>query len=340
MTCALTLRIATPADAEALLGVYAPYVPTAVTFEEETPSVEEFRERVVRALEHHPYLVACQGERVVGYAYAHPLFERDSYRWNAELSIYLAAGAGRKGLGSVLYQALLDLLKLEGICKAYGRLVLPNVASRRLHEKLGFKQVWVHKKGGWKAGKWRDVAWYCKQLNPQGAEMPADPVPFPQLEPAAVEAVLERANAQLRKMAEKPVVSRTTRKSMQGNIGANTKPELLVRKMLRDMGYPGYRLQWKAAPGRPDIAYPGRKLAIFVNGCFWHRCPVCNLPLPSSNVDYWEPKFKRNVERDQEHVAALEAAGWTVVTIWEHDLTPEKQASTSQYLYEVISLTD
>ena len=93
---------------------------------------------------------------------------------------------------------------------------------------------------------------------------------------------------------------------MQGNKRANTKPELLVRQRLREAGLTGYRLQWKKAPGRPDIAFPGRKIAIFVNGCFWHRCPHCNPSMPKRNTDFWIAKFKRNVERDQAAIAELE----------------------------------
>jgi len=107
---------------------------------------------------------------------------------------------------------------------------------------------------------------------------------------------------------------------MRGNVGKNTKPELLLRKLLRDAGFPGYRLHWKKAPGRPDIAYPGRKVAIFVHGCFWHRCPKCNPPLPKSNQDYWGPKFEQNRERDQRKIRDLEAAGWRVLVVWECEL--------------------
>jgi DNA mismatch endonuclease (patch repair protein) len=122
---------------------------------------------------------------------------------------------------------------------------------------------------------------------------------------------------------------------MQGNKGKDTKPELMVRKMLRDAGFPGYRLQWKKAPGRPDIAYPGRKVAIFVNGCFWHRCPRCDLPLPKANRDYWEAKFKRNVERDRSKVKELEALGWKVFVIWECEL---KKADHKEFEYVFIDL--
>lgn len=114
--------------------------------------------------------------------------------------------------------------------------------------------------------------------------------------------------------------SEVTTKVMKANKGRDTGPEQAVRRILREMGYPGYRLNWKKVPGRPDIAYPGRKIAIFVNGCFWHRCPRCNLPLPKSHTEFWQEKFDRNVARDEEKMRALEALGWTVVTIWECEL--------------------
>ena len=108
-------------------------------------------------------------------------------------------------------------------------------------------------------------------------------------------------------------------KSMQGNKRKDTKPELVVRERLRAAGLGGYRLQWKA-PGRPDIAWPGKKVCIFVNGCFWHRCPHCNPSTPKKNVAYWTAKFERNMERDRGNVEALQADGWRVHTIWECEL--------------------
>ena len=114
-----------------------------------------------------------------------------------------------------------------------------------------------------------------------------------------------------------PPISPAVTKSMRSNKGKGTGPELIVRKMLREIGHPGYRLNWKNAPGYPDIAYPGRKLAIFVNGCFWHRCPICNLPLPKSHQEFWSAKFSRNVEHDKTVKSELESAGWKVLTIWE-----------------------
>ena len=113
---------------------------------------------------------------------------------------------------------------------------------------------------------------------------------------------------------------------MVANRATNTGPERAVRRMLREAGHPGYRLHWRIDDEegryicRPDITYPGRKLAIFVHGCFWHRCPRCALGLPKSNVDYWSEKFERNVQRDLTKEAALLDLGWEVRTIWECDI--------------------
>lgn len=114
-----------------------------------------------------------------------------------------------------------------------------------------------------------------------------------------------------------PASSPATRKTMQANRAKNTKPELELRRLLRQAGYPGYRLHWKKAPGHPDIAYPGRKVAIFVNGCFWHRCPYCNPPMPKSNSEFWQAKFHANQERDARKHSELESSGWTTLNVWE-----------------------
>ena len=116
-----------------------------------------------------------------------------------------------------------------------------------------------------------------------------------------------------------PASSYAVHKSMQGNKRANTKPELLVRERLRKAGLAGYRLQWKV-PGHPDIAWPGKRVAVEVRGCFWHRCPHCKPSTPKKNTEYWEAKFARNTERDAENVRKLEELGWRVHVIWECQL--------------------
>ncbi len=127
-----------------------------------------------------------------------------------------------------------------------------------------------------------------------------------------------------------------THRSMQGNKGKDTKPELLVRKRLREAGLTGYRLQWKV-PGRPDIAWPGHKVAVFINGCFWHRCPNCNPSTPKKNVEYWDAKFAHNVERDQRNLEALRADDWTVHVIWECQLKKKTRDATFAALLPELS---
>lgn len=137
------------------------------------------------------------------------------------------------------------------------------------------------------------------------------------------------------------VVSEATHKSMQGNKRANTKPELVMRRELRAAGYPGYRLQWKKVPGHPDIAYPGRKIAIFINGCFWHHHEGCKYATtPKSNVEYWTAKFERNIERDEQVEQELEDMGWRVIVVWECELKKDKLASTVEYVVEQLREAD
>ena len=117
-----------------------------------------------------------------------------------------------------------------------------------------------------------------------------------------------------------PPTNDLTTRVMRSNKAKSTGPELKLREELRKVGLPGYRLNWSKAPGRPDISYPGKKVAIFVNGCFWHRCPKCNLPLPKSHTEFWKMKFDRNVERDRRKACELETLGWTVIIVWECEI--------------------
>lgn len=101
----------------------------------------------------------------------------------------------------------------------------------------------------------------------------------------------------------------------------DTKPELVVRSMLHRAGF-RFRLNVKKLPGKPDIVLPKYKIIIFVHGCFWHQHPGCKRQLiPSSRKEYWEPKLKKNTERDKLHLLSLKELGWRVGVIWECDTT-------------------
>ena len=100
----------------------------------------------------------------------------------------------------------------------------------------------------------------------------------------------------------------------------NTKPELLVRRLVRGLGY-RYRLHRRALPGTPDLVFSGRDKVIFVHGCFWHRHRGCALArMPKSRLEFWVPKLEGNAQRDARDVRALRRLGWGVMTIWECQL--------------------
>jgi DNA mismatch endonuclease (patch repair protein) len=106
----------------------------------------------------------------------------------------------------------------------------------------------------------------------------------------------------------------------------DTKPEMRVRRLVSAMGY-RYRLQYKKVPGRPDLAFPGRRKVIFVHGCFWHRHPdpSCQLArLPKSRLDFWIPKLEGNRARDLRKQQELQSLGWSALTIWECQLRDEE----------------
>ena len=105
--------------------------------------------------------------------------------------------------------------------------------------------------------------------------------------------------------------------------GSDTKPEWAVRRLLHKLGY-RFRLQWKAAPGRPDIAFPGRRKIIFVHGCFWHQHDGCrHARIPATRSEFWAAKFARNKVRDARDLARAEAEGWQALVIWECEIADD-----------------
>lgn len=103
--------------------------------------------------------------------------------------------------------------------------------------------------------------------------------------------------------------------------GRDTGPEMIVRRMVHGMGY-RFRLYGRALPGRPDLVFRSRSKVIFVHGCFWHRHKDCALArVPKSRLDFWQPKLEGNRVRDEHNVRTLKADGWSVLTVWECELS-------------------
>lgn len=109
-------------------------------------------------------------------------------------------------------------------------------------------------------------------------------------------------------------------KTMSSIKAKNTKPEIIIRKELVRSNLIGYRIHNKKIPGRPDISYSNKRLAIFINGCFWHRCPRCKPPFPKTHKFFWFKKFYKNIKRDKMKRKQLNNLGWSVITLWECEI--------------------
>lgn len=118
----------------------------------------------------------------------------------------------------------------------------------------------------------------------------------------------------------------------------NSKPEVLVRKYLFARGF-RYRKNVRTLPGTPDIVLPKYKACIFVNGCFWHKHDCPYFRMPSTNVDYWQPKLIRNMERDCENEALLRELGWHVIVVWECELKKKvREKRLEELVLEIVLL--
>ena len=172
------IRDATAADAAVCAAIYAPFVrDTAVSFEAEPPDAAEMARRIRASGQSHAWLVADANGKVAGYAYATAYRARAAYRWTCEVSVYVDPGRRRSGTGRELYEALLDRLTERGFRTAIAAMTLPNAASAGLHGRLGFTEVGVLARVGWKHGRWHDVALFQRSLGPEpyGAGEPPDP---------------------------------------------------------------------------------------------------------------------------------------------------------------------
>ena len=188
MDLKIRIRPAKPEDAEKLLAIYAPYVEqTAITFEYEVPTVEEFRERIHNTLKKYPYLVAEQGEEPVGYAYVGPFHDRPAYDWAVETSIYVDEWKIHKGVGGKLHDALEQVLKKQNITNLNACIGVPEVPDEHLdrnsmdfHHHLGYRLVGEFYQCGYKFDTWYNMVWMEKIIGEHQKKQPAM-ITFPEL---------------------------------------------------------------------------------------------------------------------------------------------------------------
>ena len=188
---AVRIRRATPADAEALLGIYAPYVEhTVINFEYLVPTLEEFRERIRHTLEKYPYILAEQEEtgEILGYAYTGPFKERAAYDWGVETTVYVKQDCKRGGIGKKLYTALEKVSAAQHILNMNACIGYPveedeylTQDSAHFHEHLGYRLVGEFHSCGFKFGRWYDMIWMEKLIGTHTAE-PDPVIPFPKLD--------------------------------------------------------------------------------------------------------------------------------------------------------------
>ena len=184
----ITIRMANPADAQALLNIYAPYViNTAITFEYDVPSVEEFASRIAHSLEKYPYLIAEEGGNILGYAYASPFHDRPAYDWAVETSIYVDQNIKHRGIGRKLHDALESTLREQGILNMNACIAYPPEEDEHLdknsvefHAHMGYRLVGEFYKCGYKFNRWYNMVWMEKQIG-EHTGRPAPVVLFPEI---------------------------------------------------------------------------------------------------------------------------------------------------------------
>lgn len=174
----IKIRTATVEDAEKLLEIYAYYIKnTAVTFEYEVPSVEEFRERISHILEHYPYFVAENKGEIIGYSYAGRFHPRAAFGWDVEMTVYLKQKVRRAGVGRQLYALMEEVLREQGVVRAISLIVKPedeysDYNSIQFHEKMGYRYAGELKDCGYKFHRWYTLVYMDKQIGVTQENMP------------------------------------------------------------------------------------------------------------------------------------------------------------------------
>lgn len=184
----IELEIAKPEDAEKLLEIYSHYVKnTSITYEWDVPSVEEFKNRISNTLLKFPYIVAKNGNQIIGYAYASPFKTRAAYQWAIETSIYIHKDFCHQGIGKLLLLKLEELLALQNILNVNACIAYPEIEdefltknSVQFHEQMGYKLVGEFHKCGYKFNRWYNMVWMEKLIG-EHKENQTPVIPFEKL---------------------------------------------------------------------------------------------------------------------------------------------------------------
>jgi len=163
------IRLASTDDTQEILDIYTPYIEhSAISFEFEVPTHEDFKNRINKIIKKYPWLVCLIDGKIVGYAYACEHRARIAYNWSVESSVYLSDKFHGQGLGKELYIELFKQLRMLGFYNVFAGITLPHPASHALHLSLGFEEIGVYKQVGFKNGEWYDTLWYQLLLQEGG----------------------------------------------------------------------------------------------------------------------------------------------------------------------------
>ena len=195
MADTFTIRLVTENDAKLVLEIYKPYIlDTIITFEYEVPTLEEFIRRIKTVSSEYPWLVCLLGNKIVGYAYAGRHRDRTAYQWSVDAAVYLSPAVHRKGIARILYESLFSILRLQGYYNVYAGISLPNEKSTGFHKAMGFVEIGIYNKTGYKHGSWHNTAWFQLHLAEHAYNPPKPKKISEVVNSAEFQAILNSAN--------------------------------------------------------------------------------------------------------------------------------------------------
>lgn len=188
----MKLRLIRESDIKDVLTIYKPFIKnTAITFEYTIPSLKKFRKRVEHVTAKHPWIVAEANGQIVGYAYAAVFKERMAFSWDVETSIYVPESAQMQGIGTALYGAMEEILKLQGFYNIYAIITSSAKRSLYFHEKMGYQPMYTLEHCGWKFDQWYGITCMCKTIADFN-ETPREIIPVKDLDKKDIEKILKK----------------------------------------------------------------------------------------------------------------------------------------------------